>query len=909
MTRKRVATVTLTLSLLAASRESSAASATIDFETVPSGIPLTVGTALTTQYSSLGVIFDYLPPRAAAFQQPSNSVAPHSGAFVAVSPDFAQEFGDDSFEIKFSSLQSLVQLWAGSGCGNVPGTLTAYNCAGSICNVVAPVDSHLMIPGQAGVLFSVATTTPQINKVIFHALISGIGGNCSEQIDDLHIEGDPPPGAGQPPAISLTGPPAGNLDYTGQALQAVGTYAGTNLFQLQVDLVSLDTPSGQPATQSFFQAPSPASGTALPFSVLLKAAGQVGIGRFRVVATIKDFNDQQAQASVDFSNFPPPLVDNDPNLGPFKYSINDENCQVAFYQGGALAKSPQSPFPIPVPTTIAEKWRTVSTPILSPKQTLGCPILPAESPTGFPSWLTQEFERGRIYVPPQGPAVYVPQIFRSALAGLRNSFGVQSEFRVVGWPVADPDYNLEVENPTWVFQRFARQERPPAEAPAYWNTLEIRGRTPVLYVERVGGDPDERSRAQATPNNQSPPERIDASTPTHWEMFPCAKLPTDRWPTSCDLSARIPITGSPVAQAPVAHLCGGEPGCEGGPSACGSHSCPSSGLFTPPPPDWATTVAGNVTFYQGIIRDLDLEGPSPGSHLANLDNPFSHTYCNTTLGRTVEAAGDIGLAILECAGNLIGVSDCDDGVSRGANIDYCRSDWNLHTRPLPTQTNWDFLSEANTFPGNNNVQTPLINFEIEFEAAFATDYFKRFNPVPGDLVTLHGRQIVDCGHCPYRAEIHPPDLMIVERSDVYFPIFGNTGDPQFRATSAYVWANAFLPTVNGNIVPIAAAVRAPPRTSAKAKLFTLHHESGYFTTQNGIQATTQFITGGLAIEFAGPGTPITETDRGQWIYPGPYSPDALIWGSPPPPPPSTLTGPKYVDHVQIAWTAFFPGQL
>ena len=55
-------------------------------------------------------------------------------------------------------------------------------------------------------------------------------------------------------------------------------------------------------------------------------------------------------------------------------------------------------------------------------------------------------------------------------------------------------------------------------------------------------------------------------------------------------------------------------------------------------------------------------------------------------------------------------------------------------------------------------------------------------PFQGDLVTVHGRRIVDCGHCPYRAEIHPPDLVIVERSLVYFPIFSNTGDPQFRAT-------------------------------------------------------------------------------------------------------------------------------
>ena len=50
------------------------------------------------------------------------------------------------------------------------------------------------------------------------------------------------------------------------------------------------------------------------------------------------------------------------------------------------------------------------------------------------------------------------------------------------------------------------------------------------------------------------------------------------------------------------------------------------------------------------------------------------------------------------------------------------------------------------------------DFEIEFEekATWASDYFNNFLPVPGDLVSVHGRPIVDCAHCPFNGEIHPP---------------------------------------------------------------------------------------------------------------------------------------------------------
>jgi hypothetical protein len=912
MLRRFVVTTVLLLSFAAAEGTSVAAGVTLDFESFPDGTPTSLGDQITTQYASDGVVFDYHPPLVPLIERPPNSNQAHSGNFVLVGPDSGQEFGDGDFQIRFPSPQSLVQLWGGSECDNAPATLTAFSCVGTVCNIVAPIDSHVTTPGQVSVLFSVATSTPQINMVSFHVEIQALAGNCAEEIDDLHFEGGTPPTSGPPPTIQLSAPASGNGDYSTQSVVATGTYTGSSLYQLEVDLVTLETQAGTPSILPAVIIPQ-ASGTNVPFSVVLKSAGQLPIGDFQVAAKITDFNNQTGQASINFSNFPAPLAATDPNFGAFRFGVNDTNCDIAFFQGGAIAKFPQGSIPLTtsIPTGIFQKWLTVNSPILWPNQTLGCPIAEAVFVKG--NWQAQDFEHGRIFLPAQSPAIYVPGILRSAIQALTPSGGgnntaiqIDDEFITVGQPVADPDLDLDVDNPTWAFQRFAQSDLDPFTGPPTWNTLEIRGRTPQLFVERVGGDPGEASQAEATNANSTPVPRVNSATPTIWQTFPCTKMPTDQSPTACDLSSLVPRTGPDMPFSPVAHLCGGDPGCESGQDdACSAHNCPTSGV-TPPPKDWATTVNNDdLTTYEGIIRDQDIEGPDQGSHLANRDNPFDHTYCNPTVGRELDSAGDIGLGLVDCVGSILGLSSCDV-VSKAKNIDYCRSDWNLHTRPLPTATDWGFLASANTLHGTA-VNVPIVDFEIEFEADFAQDYFRNFQPQPGDLVTVHGRRIVDCGHCPYRSEVHPPDLAIVERSIVFNPVFSNTGDPQFRSTDAYLWANAFLPNADGVIAPVAAVVHAPPRTSATAVLYVRQHENGYFRQEDGVVATTQTTTNGVAVTFSGTGAPpIVETDRGEWIYPGSPSNQNVIWGSPPPNPPSWLVGPKFVDDWEISWTPFHP---
>jgi hypothetical protein len=77
----------------------------------------------------------------------------------------------------------------------------------------------------------------------------------------------------------------------------------------------------------------------------------------------------------------------------------------------------------------------------------------------------------------------------------------------------------------------------------------------------------------------------------------------------------------------------------------------------------------------------------------------------------------------------------------------------LHTRPLPNTKNWNFLSTENYRELNDESS----DFEVEFERKLADPWFAEgFAPAAGDLISVHGRPIIDCAHCPFKAEIHPP---------------------------------------------------------------------------------------------------------------------------------------------------------
>jgi hypothetical protein len=896
MRMTRLSLLIVPLLWLTVSRAASAA--TVDFDSFPPNVPAFAnGAPLSVQYGSLGVIFDYPSPSDAPRILAPTSPAPSSGAYLAVGPDFAHELNDLEFRIKFSSAQRSVQMRAATSCTGATGTLTAYGEGGL---EVLDVDSQLLGTGATSVLLSVATTTAVIREVVVRA-VPALGSNpCNEFIDDLSFEGDPPPVPGAPPAIVLSAPTSGDSDRTQVALTATGTVSGSSLWpNVYIYLVSLDTPSGQPTTESFFTFLTQDQGTGIPFSRLLRSAGGLPIGHYRVEALVQDKTGQQAQASVTFANIPP--ISPDPSLGAFRFSVLEQNCQMLFYQNGTVAYFPGgSPQTRAVPTVIAEKWRTVNSPILGPQRTLGCPI--ADPDISVQTWTAQDFERGRIYAPTVGAARYVPRVLTEAIDKVAHPpSDLAKEFYQVGWPVADPEWALLSEDPVWVFQRFAQNDL----GPASWNTLEIRGRTPFLYVERVGGDVQELVEAKIVRLDDSSKPYVDGSTPTQWLQFPCTRPAgggAGAWPTECDLSTMVhPPYVPPERGFDGGYVCGAQFRCGNAvfkpgltyhcdtETADGTPICPTFTVPVALPVGSELGIAwgdlnGNANFdprvFEGFVKQS-------GSFLAEVDHPLVHDHCNSLPycldpNSGAQEALATAISITTCPGSWLtgGLIPCIDPVSRAVTAACCRSDWNLHTRPLPARKNWEFLSEPNIDPMSAPNLDPNVDFEIEFEVRYADRYFQRFSPLAGDLLAIHGRQIIDCAHCPYNAEIHPVDMMVVSRSFVSQPI--SNIDPA-RGTEAYLWVNGFFP--NGVDIPV--VVYPPPRPSPFSRLKFQQHETGYYVSNSDfVHTDIREIGVGMQVTFSTSLVPTFDADHsGQWHYPDPETAAA-----------------HFVDHWRLSWT-------
>jgi hypothetical protein len=918
------------------------AATTINFESIPSGQAVGNGLALNVQYASLGVQFGVQPAhRIIVVESAPNGPVAHSGSFEAMGPSYSEEFSCIPFTIDFQSPQSMVQLFGGSDFDNSVGTLTAFDSLGT---VVATDGPRALVNQHTSTLFTVTTSRNRIASVVFSTGPAGgtagqVGISCDQSIDDLTFSGAAAPTAPPPPTITLTSPQPGNLDASAQALVAAGRVSGTQLFEIKVDLTSLNPIVGQQPTQEFLFPYSPQpTGNNMPFSFNLAALGKLPIGNYNLLATVVDSFGQQASASVTFSNFPPAVSGVTNGLGPFQFSVVADDCEMAFYQTGAVAFSPtQRPnaptaetpgAAIPVPTTIAMKWvqvasRMPSYPFFAPHTTLGCPVGPAalfpvtyNIPQANTSWTYQVFERGRIYWPSTGSLTFVPQIFVNVSMTLGSNPVSTSitpgEIQGLGWPVADPDWSMDTTDPAWAFQRF---DRLGIDA-TYQNTLEIRGRSPVLYVERVGGDLSELSSSQATPDNLHPTANVGGSTPTIWQQATCTLGANNTFPSFCDLSPLTLVAdpsggiGTPAYTGTT--ICNAPSKCDQTLDACQDSSCtdpqfagiaggnpeewidrlPGTTITPPPPPPGQKSGFQPVryaptpdpTTYEGIIRTLDVKGPDAGSHLANQDYPFDHQECNTSFVEGLEDVGSVALTVAVCANvttwlvyaaTLGSENACSDaaGMTKDTVGHNCRSDWNIHTRPIPGNKNWGFLSTGNY----REMPDMSSDFEIEIEAQFAQAYYKNFIPAVGSLVMAHGRQIVDCAHCPYKAEIHPPDMLLVANS---FEIFQQppTFQPQ-RFTNAFVWGNGYLLQTN----PSTLVAHAPPRPYPSAKLIVQQHESGYFTQNNLVTASTQLVPGGMQITLSGSAPNVVLGGDGEWIYPEDN--------------PAT-----YIDNWQLSWT-------
>jgi hypothetical protein len=180
------------------------------------------------------------------------------------------------------------------------------------------------------------------------------------------------------------------------------------------------------------------------------------------------------------------------------------------------------------------------------------------------------------------------------------------------------------------------------------------------------------------------------------------------------------------------------------------------------PPEWAPIVDqyAQVPVW-GVTRKVEL---------ADGDNPFAHEHVFEPCSLTIS-----------------------DLTSALVNEQICPSDWGLYLRPLPA---WRGMVPAG-----------LDAVKVEFERVHAQHFLVGYDdPRLGDLVFASGRFVIDCGHTPFKTEIHPPSVLAKMRT------VDLNGRP---ATQADIWVTGFY---SGDLVEF--EVMPPPRPSPTATLGT-----------------------------------------------------------------------------------------
>jgi hypothetical protein len=873
-----------------------------DFDSFPNTDPTQAGDFIDIQWGA-DVAFSSVPD---AGSDPINKpriwegFGSHSGRNHLEGGDFGIELGDADLRMKFTSDRYLVEFYAGSDQDSErTAVVWAYDVNGILLlTVPVTIPAAPSFPKATVWKFvSIETPNTQIREIRYKMDFGG-----TEYIDSLYTLGDPPGAPPPAPFVKITAPlNNANLDFTNAPGTLTGTITGVDLdATVQARLTSFATRSGfsEPTTE-YFSLPLIAGQNQYSFSRTLGATN-LPYGYYEISVIARNQAGIEGRDTVIFSNLSPELLRLSAGDGQLKYSVasgpGDEPCQIAFFATRAFGVMGGNSVPTPIPLDIAQKWQDVRSPILGRFETLGCPLPPSDFshpgdmiPAG---WAVTGFRRGRVYSRSSGGVHWVPQLFIPTLRALRTpdrartNGGIDEEFRQIGWPVEDPTRALETDNPTWAFQRFAQD--PSADSvqisstqrsngTGFSNTLEVRGRAPmVLQVERIGGDIDEMERAQLDTNFTGPNGApLRALKPTLWQVFPCSMATGESVPTSCEPAALesfpYPSTGSFPAVDGTAI-------CRDNTASVVAHADDA----------WAP-FAYEMKYYKGIIKKYDDDGPSPGSHLANSDFFLYHKWCHPT-GITQEER-DINdsvrtYCVEDALFGFVTAGLCAEAIAN--QVEYylsgknCKSDWNMHTRPLPPEgadpvsttlpsifnpksvNSWLLLSGGNIrswFPVQH------IDFEVEFEAMPALGglaapgapyFFKRFAPMSGDLVMVHGRHIADCLHDGgANGEIHPADSMAIVRSYIGW---GYPASP--RQTDAYIWLNGyFAPHQSATFM-----VDAPPRPSATARMHLARNAPDYAITHGNhvVEQLTEVRGRGwmltLSLDPVNPGNWYLDTD-------------------------------------------------
>ena len=477
--------------VLSGSRIAFAAPTTLDFEDLPSG------TLVTTDYVRLGFVF---PDGVTIAVSPS----PHSGRQLV--HQFQPEFAAHPMAVEFKGGQASVSLFAGTqepSAVNPTGTLRALNASGAVVAVDGPKP---VIASACATPFHVTSASSEIARVELTILVDTTGGrNLSDiAMDDLVIDGAPPPPiTSSAPSIVFLAPSTGQtVDVATMLFHATVTGAGLPP-TASLSLTVAQEP-GKPTV--------PGLGATVPLTVTgntadLTFARALPLGLYTVRIDVTNLDGLKGTASETFTNLPAVigsryrLEGGAAVLGVLSFTIAGRRCAIAIFDRGAIAQVTGGTLAILAPIfPVWRRWISAryNDYVLGAKDDI-CPTEEQRASRG--DAVAQSFVNGRIFASPSLGSHFVPGVFASAIDQLGGE-------AATGIPVGDPQRALATK--TWIFQQF---RRPDAPAGTLDSTLEIKGSTPALFVERLGGD------LSGLPGGA---RSLSVTTPTIVEQYACS---------------------------------------------------------------------------------------------------------------------------------------------------------------------------------------------------------------------------------------------------------------------------------------------------------------------------------------------------------------------------------------------------
>jgi hypothetical protein len=709
-------------------------------------------TTVTTQYGPRGVVFQ------GAFL--ASDLGGRSGTRSLRSiPPQTEVFEPVPFVITFTSPQARVTLFANSPGMVRNGTLQAFDANGSLIVQDGPKP---VAADAFTTRFEVTSPTPAIAKAVLQ-----LQDAAHYAIDDLEFDGEPPAQPPLPPQVVITSPPNG-ADFDTNAFTIEGTITGEGLLPTAKATIEFGRPpeqTGPPFTTALSVF---GTGTVRQFN-LPGGFNGAPLGPIKVTVEAENFAGGKGSATSTITNLPPPIRDRataeGAGLGDFRFGVFAPGCKIAVYQNVAISAPGFGNETFVIRGDILAKW-------IPERSHLGCPLAEERPRAQFSfaagNWCffvsgtngpceapvvegrVQDFTGGRIHSTTGIGTFYVPIVFVDAI---KKRGGEEA----TGVPMADPTSSVGAME-TWLFQRFIVPELP-KRLPS---TLEIRGASPRLYLERQAGHLLE-------PSNGQPLE----TTGTIWEHFPC-----DGNLGPCT------VESTPAQPEPI----------------------PNTGEFC-----FGGTVASTILLgigpraWEPVLEREPFLGSLP---LAALRPPDPGNFISTPLFGVVTFAklADVDLTLIHewCYG--------EDWIPLN-----CFSDWIFRIRPYGAHAG------ARTFPSLYGGTKDNTTVKIEYERYYSDGAIWLGLPTKRDLIFTAGRWVIDCAHDTYKTELHPIFMFsrmrtVTTLTNPFTGIvdpnpFGGTPENPVPATQADIWVNGWYP---GD--PIEFDVHPPPRPDPDATL-------------------------------------------------------------------------------------------